>query len=135
MPFRRGLATVLLLALPALGCADFHRGPAAPDGGQGSDAALVVDFTFETQVYPLLQMDCQQCHAVGREARGSQLLLSGNARLDRAMVVALVDPGVPDQSLLLIRATGESHPGGTAIAPETDAYVTIADWIAQLPTP
>lgn len=95
----------------------------------------MVDLTFETQVYPLLQMDCQQCHAPGREARGSRLLLSGNARLDRAMVVALVAPGDPAQSLLLIRAQGESHPGGTAMTPDSDAYVTVADWIAQLPAP
>lgn len=129
------LASSLISA--ALGCADFHRGPGPRDGGQdaSSDSVLVADFVFETTVYPLLQLRCQGCHAVGREAEYSQLVLSGNARMDRAKVVALVVPGDPAAGLLLRRATGESHTGGDVLAPDTPDYDTIASWIRDLPRP
>jgi len=127
----------LLLALAGPGCVDFHRGPAPRDGGQdgGSDNALVADFDFETTVYPLLQMRCQGCHSVGREAEYSQLVLTGNARMDRVKVIALVVPGDPASSLLLRRATGEEHTGRDVLARDTPDYDTIASWIMGLPRP
>jgi hypothetical protein len=133
----RLLCLGLLLALAGPGCVDFHRGPAPPDGGQdgGPDNALVADFVFETTVYPILQLRCQGCHAVGREAEYSGLVLSGNARMDRATVVALVVPGDPAASLLLRRALGESHTGRDVLAQDTPDYDTIASWVLGLPRP
>jgi hypothetical protein len=137
-PSIRRAALVLCLGAGSLGCADFHRGPAPQDGGQDvrSDAtALVADFAFETSVYPLLQIICQDCHRMGREAEYSGLVLTGNARADRAMVVALVVPRDPAASLLLRRATGEAHTGRNVISQDSTEYDTIASWIMGLPLP
>ena len=126
---RWGVAAVFC----SLGCADFHRGPAPRDAGEG-EAGLVVDKTFERDVYPILQVNCQFCHRAGHDAENSALVLTGNARLDRAMVMALVVPGDPTAGLLLQRATGEEHWGGEVLEPESADYATIADWISNLPT-
>jgi hypothetical protein len=120
-----------------LSCADFHRGPAPIDGGGGQDAAstLVKDLMFEAQVYPVLLMRCADCHAAGGDAKTSRLVLTGNGRLDRAMVVALVTPGDPASSELLIRAGGgDAHPGDVRLPPDSPEYATVSDWIAMLPT-
>ena len=119
--------------LACAGCADFHRGPAPLDGGDKSSTdAPVEDFVFETSVYPLLEMYCEGCHAAGREAEYSSFVLTGNARLDRAMVMALVTPGNPSDSLLLRRATGESHMGGQVLSADSPEYQTISNWILGL---
>lgn len=138
MRFDRRLRSLLglgfLLAWMAQGCADFHRGPAAGDGGRDSfsDQALVPDFVFETAVYPLLQLRCQECHSAGREGEYTQFVISGNARLDRSMVVRLLVPGDPSASLLLRRATGEAHTGRDVLTADTPDYDTIADWVRGL---
>ncbi len=129
-------ALAFCLGACGLGCADFHRGPAPRDGGPdaGNDV-LVADFTFESSVYPILQIHWEGCHEVGGIGEYTGLVLTGNARLDRAMVLALVVPGDPAASLLLRRATGESHTGGEVLSPDSRDYDTIASWIMGLPVP
>jgi hypothetical protein len=129
------LAVVAGLAWACMSCADFHRGPAPGDGGGGKDvpSTRVTDLMFEAQVYPILLMRCGDCHVAGKEADASRLVLTGNARLDRAMVVALTTPGDPAQSELLIRALGgNSHPGDVRLPAGTPEYATVSDWIAML---
>lgn len=125
---------VLALGFAASGCADFHRGPAPVDGGEDAtgDTTLVADPAFETEVYPILQRRCQDCHSTGRIGEYTGLVLTGNGRMDRAMVVALVVPGDPDASLLLRRATGEKHTGQDVLTRDTPEYDTIASWISGL---
>jgi hypothetical protein len=134
--FAPALLVVAGLAWACAGCADFHRGPAPVDGGGGKDvaAALVNDPAFEISVYPILLVQCGDCHAAGREAGGSRFVLTGNARLDRAMVVALVIPGDPANSELLIQgAGGHLHPGLVRLPEGTAEYATVSDWIWSLP--
>ena len=76
-------SSVVLLALLAGACADFHRGPVG-------DAAPIDDPVFEQDVYPILLDKCQLCHSTGNQAQASRLLLTGNAKPDRAMVVSLM---------------------------------------------
>jgi hypothetical protein len=119
----------------APGCADFQRGPAprdaAPDTASDTTRS-VADITFETMVYPILQLRCEDCHQSGREGAYTKLVLTGNARSDRAMVLALVTPGNPSDSLLLVRATGNAHTGGRRLDVDGADYQTIADWILGL---
>jgi hypothetical protein len=126
----------LLLLLGAItGCADFHRGPAPADSGADDatgDTTLVADFAFETAVYPILQRRCQDCHSVGRIGEFTGMVLTGNARMDRSMVVALVVPGDPTAGLLLRKATGERHTGQDVLTVDTPEYDTIASWIEGL---
>jgi hypothetical protein len=124
------------LAWASLRCADFHRGPRPIDGGAGKDvtSASVNDLMFEAEVYPILLLQCADCHAVGKEAETSRLVLTGNARLDRPMVVSLVTPGDPDSSELLINgAGGNAHEGDIRLPAGTPEYVKVADWIWMLP--
>lgn len=130
---------VLFYLLPAIllvgACADFHRGPppdASPDG-----PALVNDSVFENDVYPILQSRCQYCHSPGSgsDAQYTRYVLTGNARADRAMVVALVLPDDPDNSPLLQRAIGnDAHGGGQILTVDSPEYVTIHNWAASLPS-
>jgi hypothetical protein len=128
------IALASALAWACVGCADFQRGPAPPDGGRDATGGQVTDLTFETGVYSALLVRCDGCHSRGGQAGGSRMVLTGNARADRAMVVALVTPGKPSDSLLLQRATGDSHFPGAVIGQDSLDYQTIADWIAGLPT-
>lgn len=116
-----------------VGCADFHRGRAPLDGGDGADAVSgEQDLAFETSVYPILELRCSGCHATGGMGEYTRFVVTGNARLDRAMVVALVTPGDSSDSLLLRRASGEAHTGGQVLSAGTPEYQTISDWILGL---
>jgi hypothetical protein len=130
---------MLAACLCSLGCADFKRGPgprdAAPEAAVQGDVTLVEDLTFETDVYRILQIRCEDCHKSGGMGGYTRFVLTGNARIDRAMVMALVTPGDPAASLLLARATGDSHTGGQVLVPDSDPYNTIANWISLLPLP
>ena len=122
-----------LLSATLLGgaCADFGRGPApdaAPDG-----AALVDDPVFENDVYPILQARCQDCHSKGGSGEYSSFVLTGDAKADRARIVNLVSPSFPEGSLLLLRATGYDHLGGSHLSQDESEYAIIQDWIAGLP--
>lgn len=122
-----------LLSATLLGgaCADFGRGPtpdAAPDG-----AALVDDPVFENDVYPILQARCRDCHSKGGSGEYTPFVLTGDAKADRARVVGLVSPNFPEGSLLLLRATGYDHLGGTQLSQYESEYAIIQDWVASLP--
>jgi hypothetical protein len=131
MPSKSCLAVlVTALVAAAASCADFHRGPAPLAGG--TDAAQVADSMFEKLVYPILESNCKECHAAGREASASKLVLTGNFFLDRFEVVALVIPGNPTGSELLIQQTLDTHPGGQRLAPDSLEYQTVALWIQGL---
>jgi hypothetical protein len=124
-------AIVVAAMLASVGCADFHRGPAPRDGG--TDGSEVADLAFEKLVYPILESDCGYCHLAGGAASSSNFVLMGNADLDRAMVVALVTPGNPGDSMLLMRAIGDGHAGGQRFTTDSLEYQTIANWILGLP--
>jgi hypothetical protein len=134
MRFSIGVVFCLGLAIAvwlAGACADFQRGPAAD---AAVEAPLVDDPVFENDVYPILQTRCEDCHSAGKAASFTRYILTGNAKMDRAMVVNLVTPGNPDTSLLLQRATNTiPHTGGERLFPGDPEYTTVRDWIANLP--
>jgi hypothetical protein len=119
---------LLCVALLGSACADFRRGPPA-DG-----ATLVDDPVFENDVYPILEVRCEDCHSQGREAAASRFFLTKDAKADRAMVMLLVTPGDPNKSLLLQRGLGYQHIGGQRLTPGDPEEQTIRNWIASLPS-
>jgi len=127
---RAAALCLLAAALLTAGCADFTRGTAAD---AAADTAPVDDSAFETYVYPILQADCSSCHSQGEQAGSSRFTLTGDAKADRAGVVALVYPDYPAGSLLLQRATGNGHSGGLIFTPDSADYATIINWISTLP--
>jgi hypothetical protein len=126
------LALLAALVCGGVSCADFHRGHAPGDGGHGSDGSQGADQAFEKLVYPILQRNCADCHSAGPQDPSTNYVLTGNANQDRAMVLALVTPGNPSDSLLLVRATGNAHTGGRRLDVDGADYQTIADWILGL---
>jgi len=126
------LAGLLAATLLAGACADFTRGPAAD---AAADVTPVGDPVFENDVYPILQYDCQSCHSKDGLAGSSRFALSGDAKADRAGVLALVYRDYPDSSLLLQRATNSdgAHMGGLIFSADSSDYATIRSWIANLP--
>ena len=112
-------------------CADFHRGP-APDAAP--DARILVDDpVFENTVHPLLMNLCAPCHSKGNQAQDTRYLLTDNAKEDRPVVVDLVNPGDPDNSVLLRKGRGEdNHQGGIRLPPDGLEYPQVRDWIAGL---
>ncbi len=127
---RAALIVLLAAVLLAAGCADFTRGPAAD---AAADTAPVDDSAFEIYVYPILQADCESCHSQGQQAGSTRFRLTGDAKADRAGVVALVYPDYPAGSLLLQRATGNGHSGGLIFGADSAEYMTILNWISTLP--
>ena len=120
------------MVFAAAGCADFHRGPAPHDGGDQADGSQIADLAFEKLVYPILERNCSDCHSASGQAANTYFVLTGNARFDRTMVVALVTPGKSADSMLLIQATSQSHGGGQRFASDSPEYLTISDWILGL---
>jgi hypothetical protein len=110
-------------------CADFHRGPAAD---AAPDALVLVDDPVFESIHPFLMNMCMQCHSKGNEAEKSRYVLTSDAKADRPMVVALVNPADPESSLLLQRGRGEDHKDGTHLPPDGIEYPQVRDWIAGL---
>ena len=121
------------VVLACAGCADFHRGPAPRDGGDQADGSQAADLAFQKLVYPILESECSDCHSASGQASNTYFVLTGNARQDQATVAALVTPGKPTESMLLIEATGGAgHSGGQRFAADSSEYLTIAEWILGL---
>jgi hypothetical protein len=114
----------LNLQSPENDAAAFNDGAAPLDGG-----APLVDYA--TQVYPLLERDCRDCHRQGGEAGATALVLSGNADADRSMLSALSNQPNPRESRLLTKATGRSHQGGVVFNGDSETYRIIFYWIGQ----
>ena len=68
---------------------------------------------------------------VTAEAGDTQLLFSGAATADFAVVSRLVDIGAPAESRLLSKASGNGHGGGTVFAAGSPDYQTVLQWIQQ----
>lgn len=66
--------------------------------------------SFETQIWPILEAKCVECHRAPYEENGRVKKPKGGLRLDGAWAImlggdggAVVDPGHPDKSELLLR--------------------------------
>jgi hypothetical protein len=123
-----------LVLLSGGACADFNRGPVS-DASRNSAPELVDDPDFEQYVYPVLKTLCEMCHSKGKEAGGTQFIMTGNPKRDRSAVVKLVAPRFPVGSLFLRRAVGESHSGGQRLTIDGPEYQIISSWIMSLPLP
>lgn len=129
----RVLRILLSLILAATATVSYAR-----DVGHG-DNDLV---SFVNQVVPVLtKAGCSAgiCHAkAGNGQNGFQLSLLGfEPEADyRGLVTEArgrrLFPAVPEQSLLLLKASGEvPHGGGTRLPRDSEGYQVLRDWIAQ----
>ena len=95
----------------------------------------VPDKTFDEKVGPVLKQNCAVCHNENNRSSGLSVatkadLLAGGARRG-----APVQPGKPDDSVLIKVLRGQLDPrmpmGGTPLS--EDKISIIADWISNLP--
>ncbi len=117
-------ALTLLLA-PA--CFDpFSRGT------RGGGGEVPENVSYSGDVYPILLAHCSVCHSEGGIADTTDYILTSDAAADYEMISALLTPGDPEGSKLLIKASGRTSHGGSTVLP-TDSidYQTIAAWIAD----
>ncbi|MEX0820357.1 MAG: DUF1549 and DUF1553 domain-containing protein [Pirellulaceae bacterium] len=111
---------------------------------RSADAQEAKPVSFELQVQPIMAArGCSTgaCHGKQRGQNGFQLSLLGfDPEFDYAALTLnargrRVFPAAPDQSLLLLKATGQApHGGGQRFAVDSDEYRILRDWIvAGLP--
>ncbi|MEY3031876.1 MAG: hypothetical protein RLZZ622_351, partial [Planctomycetota bacterium] len=96
--------------------------------------------SFRNDVMPVFfRAGCNAgtCHGSARGKDGFQLSLFGYdpagdyRRVVDEMVGRRVNLALPEQSLLLLKATGKvPHTGGKLFTAESDLYQTLLDWIA-----
>lgn len=95
------------------------------------DDTTFVAPTWAEDAHPVLIARCQVCHQNGGPGGSSALVLTGDAAADYLKVVPQVDPDNPDESALLVKASGRtSHGGQTVLAVDSADYQTLLDWIA-----
>lgn len=103
------------------------------------DATVSRDVSFRLDVMPIfMKSGCNSgsCHGAARGKDGFMLSLFGYDpagdyyRLTRQMVGRRVDLAVPEQSLVLQKAThAVNHTGGQLFTEESDEYRTLRRWI------
>ena len=124
--------------------------PGAPDTGQedagvedevpGDDCVTDEDW-FETQIAPVLEADCVQCHVEGGTAAQTRHLLvpsSDPEHLEHNMEIwrSLVDEEIDGLALLLAKPTqAVNHGGGPRFGAEDPEYADFAQMIARLRQP
>ena len=96
--------------------------------------------SFRLDVQPVfMRAGCNSgsCHGAGRGQDGFRLSLFGYDpagdyfRLTQEYIGRRIDLAVPEQSLLLEKATGAvSHTGGECFKPDSALYRTVRDWVA-----
>ncbi|MDF1876808.1 hypothetical protein JHD47_03145 [Sulfurimonas sp. SAG-AH-194-L11] len=85
----------------------------------------VVALSFTNDVLPILDTNCKSCHGA-----------SGNFSITTSItpyagVTPFVDSGNATASVLLQKASGVGHGGGTVLTSTSAEYITVRDWIAE----
>jgi hypothetical protein len=109
---------------PAPAPADEPQG--APIGRAQAPAAP----SFRRAIHPALVQTCRPCHVAGGPAGATRLVLSDDPAADHASVLRLVDTRNPVASLLLVKASGQMHGGGSPWPAGNPAAARALAWIA-----
>ena len=112
---------------------------------QVTNSHLVRTVSFERDVMPILtKVGCNtgSCHGAARGKDGFRLSLFGYdpsgdyQRITREIGIRRINLAVPEQSLILLKATGAvQHTGGKKLEPGSKHYQTLLTWLqAGAPT-
>ena len=109
--------------------------------GGKTDVARVLDLSFREDVMPVFfRANCNSggCHGAAAGKDGFRLSLFGYDaagdyfRLTQQMLGRRVNVAAPDESLLLLKATGAvPHTGGTLFSKDSEHYRVVREWIRQ----
>ncbi len=109
---------ITLLAFPLLSCVGMFA--------RADDAA-----TFRRQVAPVFERRCVSCHG-GAHPKGGLALTSKQAAFAGGESGAIIEPGKPDESLLVAYVSGEKPRMPKDASPLTaDEVAAIRRWIAE----
>lgn len=133
----------LLLALTACqkggGAGETDSDTGETSGETGGACPGDLEF-FEARVWaPILGKTCITCHSPEGLAKDSQMVLvaegeDGWLEANFAAVKAVAQVEVGGESLLLLKPTNrhpEMHKGGMVVAPDTEAYDALAEFVAR----
>ncbi|HAY36148.1 MAG TPA: hypothetical protein DCY57_04105 [Bacteroidetes bacterium] len=124
--FKRTLLA-LGLSVALIGCGTYNPLDRGDDLPGGSNLEVPSGpLSFSSDVKPILQV-CATCHSGG----AGGWVYAGQAEAHGA-VLAVIDTITPEDSELLIKATGGGgHGGGSFFNVGSDKYQTVATWIAE----
>jgi hypothetical protein len=91
------------------------------------DASPVI--VFSGPLHSALLGACQACHGAGGAAVRSAYVLDGTLDADFTSTRQQVDLAAPEQSPLLLRASGVAHAGGAPLPPTSAGYQRLLRWI------
>ena len=137
----RHVASACLVIALLITCGAFVPEPSARGATPAElKSSANSQLTFELDVMPILtSTGCTSgpCHGKSRGQNGFQLSLLGfDSDFDYASIVKhargrRVNPTAPDQSLLLLKASGQTpHGGGIRVPGGSENFETIRRWIA-----
>ena len=93
------------------------------------DAAKPPVISFADEVDSVLLADCEVCHNSTGIAASTKFILGGSVDDDFASALDVVDLNAPADSLMLQKATGNSHGGGQRFAEDSSEYDLLLQWI------
>lgn len=139
-PIDRRMGTLARLLLPVVALV-FAWSQSTPTHAAETATASQPPITFLNDVVPVLtKLSCNSggCHGKATGQNGFRLSLLGfEPDFDHAALLQeargrRLSIGSPDQSLLLIKATGRvPHGGGKRLEPDSEDYQVLRDWIEQ----
>lgn len=102
-----------------------------PPSGDGSTAPTTPtpSITFSNRIRKQLTADCQSCHASGAMAGQTRYVISGELDADYRVAKTLVSTTQPKSSVLLRKASGDGHAGGSSYPVGSAKYKTLLQWI------
>jgi len=104
-------------------------GPSSPESGGASEPGKPKPITYTGRVRKLLDSGCASCHGSGKSAGKTRFVITGELDADYQNAKRLVSVGEPKTSVLLRKAAGDSHGGGTNFPAGSANHRTLLQWI------
>lgn len=103
--------------------------------GHAWQALAAPPVSFEAQIAPILKQSCVPCHDEKTHSSGLSVITPKDLLTGGARHGAAIQPGKPDESILLKALRGQLKPQMPLGAPplSADKIALIAAWITNLP--
>jgi len=82
---------------------------------------------FSTDVMPVFEANCKGCHG----NKGNFTVTTANGTYNNLMNNGFINTNSPSNSIILQRASGSGHGGGTILPTGSTGYNTIKAWISE----
>lgn len=97
------------------------------DGSTTGSATTGGAVSFSASVMPVVTSNCKSCHG----SSGNFSVTTTAATYNNIIGNGFVDTAAADASLLLTKASGTNHGGGTVLPSSGSGYRLLRDWISQ----